>query len=190
MQPAPPSDAALIAYLLGDASLEDRSSVEAWVAADVSHGDRLVDLAATALAVDQVAGRSTGVSQNSQDKVVLVGPSLTRVRLRAVFALAASVVLVAFTLSRFTQSRLDQEVALAWLDATPGRDASVPEVVDYLDERIASFESLTIASTASDDAELSDPEPFGFSATEPPDWMLAAVTQMSSEDASPEESAL
>lgn len=195
-----PSDEDLLVYLLGSASHETRGQVERWLAVDVSHGERLSTWASVVLCAAQAIADplpASGSPLHSQPAPVstTASPAVRRWRSRryrvaGVLALAASVLVAAFVRDGFRDpAPSDGRVAMAWADSLPvKRDAVVEsELSNWLLEPGGPLDASDVPAfhDFSGEDEGGSVAAFGFT-EEPPEWLLAAVSEMQSSDPEPD----
>jgi len=194
-----PSDDDLIGYLLGSSSAAVRLEIEAWLAADAGHGDRLGQFASVMLAMSEAAFATNGGDETSHlaRELVVSDRRASQFNLRFVIGLltlAATISIVVFSIRGFRPDGLsDGRVAIVWADSlTTGTDlesnTSTPDWL--LEDGLANDTSDDSASgdlaDNHNESELSADDLaagetlIGFSSDEPPEWMLAALAGMQS----------
>ena len=183
-----PSDDELISYLLGTDAEDGRVAMAAWLATDAAHGDRLSAFAAVIyFAAESVAVADDDAKANALKLTVAAAPSPRVRRLVGLLALAASIAVVLFSLRGFRADReADNRIALAWADALPAMNDGEPNN-DIFDSLAAHSAAIDLADAGVDSDAVSDHvadagDEFGFSAAEPPDWLLIAVSEMQASD--------
>jgi hypothetical protein len=184
-----PSDLLLMEYLLGSLPEDGRRPVEVWLTERPGNSDRLSEIAEALL----VTAEATAHWQGSVGQVHKSPASFrfTSGQLVGVLSLAASLLFAIFSLSGFRGELLaENRIALAWADALPGTDADMPEwifepaAIDVVGA-VGRVDLLAADLDEADDFNETGVT-FGFSSNEPPEWLLAAVLSMGSEEFSAE----
>ncbi len=178
-----PSEESLIDYLLGSTSSSISSQIEAWVAADSQHADQLIRLSEVILVASETLAQE---SRREAAAVTLSDDLATRSNRRYLtwFAVAASIAAVVFSFRDFNVSpSAETRVAMAWADAaqtSPTAD-TVSQLPAWLFDEAVALEpngsSDSFPAIDSSDGDESTPT-FGFASADPPEWLLAAVSDM------------
>lgn len=184
-----PSDEELVEYLLGSVSRECTERIENWLTSDPSADDRLAAVSTILLSVDQAlhapwasCGTQVVAARNAMQSRM---PGRHRVVFG--FALTAAVALVAFAFSGIWHEDAETEVAMAWVESLPsstGVDLQFPMNDPLvLDNWTGETDSSGMLGdfAESDDEDVATSE-MDFLSDEPPDWLLAAVSDMHASD--------
>ena len=185
-----PSDDELIAYLLGSSPVDVRIKIEAWLAADEGHGERLGQFASIMLIVS--ATSCDDAMRQDRELVATNTPEQgSQARyLIGLLTLAATISIAIFSLRGFRPDPFsDERVALAWAESLPTGGETEPSgdmpvwlVYDGFSADVSSDPSARSASEELADDDLDEAESsIGFSSDEPPEWMLNAVLAMQSD---------
>jgi hypothetical protein len=205
-----PSDDDLIHYLLGSSSVELKAGIEAWLATDKRHSDRLVQYAAIILVASEAPLESEvsvvdrGLREREWVSTNAVGLQLRRRHVMGLLAIAATISWVIFSIRGFQrESMSDGRVAMAWAESLPigGETESVRDMPDWLiddgppnDVSDISSPDVLGDSVLGDgvlgDSDIAESESWiGFSSDEPPEWMLAALGEMQTASVANEDAA-
>lgn len=185
-----PSDDELIAYLLGSSPVDVRKEIEAWLAADESHGERLGQYASIMLIVS--ATSCDDAMRQDRELVATNTPEKgSQARyLIGLLMLAATISIVVFSIRGFGPDPFsDERVAMAWAESLPAGGEAEPsgEMPEWLLDEGLSADVSGDTSVRSAGEELADDDldeaesTIGFSSDEPPEWMLNAVLAMQSD---------
>ena len=181
------SDDDLIAYLLGSQPTDACHALQTWLAADPSHGERLCDVATAILFTSEAA--ANWPRANAADRKSIAAnkaPSRNR-RVAALLALAASTAFALFSIrSHYVDSSMNSRVAMAWAEFLPNHADADPDVdvsnwlLDQGTQVDISDDSASGESNMAESAEFT--ATFGFTSDEPPEWLVAAVLAMQTND--------
>lgn len=186
-----PSEEVLVEYLLGSANADQRGLIEDWLASDEQAGERLTEIASLLC----VVGEAVKATNDTSAKAALshtshqTSTSRSRSRLSGRFQIligltvAAALGLVAFSVSGFWTEETETQVAMAWVEALPLENEM--DIEGPSSDVRQSSDSLLISNAFSEGGELADNDELDdvnsdldFMSEEPPDWLLAAVTDM------------
>lgn len=181
----PPSDDRLIDYLLGE-SVDDEA-IELWLAADLSHVERLERLAETVCVAATLA---------SQETTVVNGWSLKHA-LASLAALAASVALavIGWRFYQVNQTNWnDDRLAIAWAETVSNQESTDSIALNWPDPFLfEDSEGLDVQAKDPWLGDLASDEPVEMASGEvsngefaagddsPPHWLLVAISQMPTE---------
>ncbi|MGV3483902.1 MAG: hypothetical protein ACO1RT_05755, partial [Planctomycetaceae bacterium] len=157
-----------------------------WLSADPVHGDHLVRLATVVLAVSRVSAEAKA-SDATPPVAAARKRTSSRVRSMAtLLTLAASGVLALFSVDYFRRApSADSRVAMAWAESQPlSAVAESDDISGWLLDPTVDLEAAGLKPLPEPaDQDTSEPvATFGFSADEPPEWLIAAVSQMHAGD--------
>ncbi len=185
-----PSDDELIAYLLGSVPVDVRKEIEAWLAADESHGERLGQYASIMLIVSSTS--SNDEMRRDHELVATNTPEQSpQVRyVIGLLTLAATISIVIFSIRGFRSDSFSNErVAMAWAESLPTGSETEPSgdmpgwlIDDGFSADVSGDTSDRSAGEELADDDLDETEStIGFSSDDPPEWLLVAVLDMQSD---------
>lgn len=189
------SDEALVEYLLGHASVEQRGLIESWLMGDPQNGERLCGIATSLFELSksfenqQATSSTASASPAARDSNL--SPTHAAARREADgssrrlvwFAIAASLVGLIVSLKGFQSEDAEPQLAMAWAETlASGSELGEPQGLTNWSSDAASFEDNDKEEPAplADEFGNLDLEEDAYS-LEPPDWLVAAVREMNAD---------